>query len=92
MLLDLNFAGHNGLAFIEKFRTAAPTTPLVVYTMHEDVATLRQALARGAVGIVPKTHSAKLLQKAIELVMDGGVYVPAELALARVLAAQLARR
>jgi len=29
---------------------------------------------------VPKTHSAKLLQKAVELVMDGGVYVPPELA------------
>ena len=44
---------------------AAPATPLLVYTMHEDAAMLKQALARGAVGIVPKTHSAKLLQKAI---------------------------
>jgi len=80
VLLDLNFGAYNGLAFIERFRAAAPATPLLVYTMHEDAATLRQALARGAVGIVPKTHSAKLLQKAIELVMDGGVYVPVELA------------
>lgn len=80
VLLDLNFAGHSGLAFIERFRSAAPATPLLVYTMHEDTETLKQALARGAVGIVPKTHSAKLLQKAIELVMDGGVYVPVELA------------
>jgi len=80
VLLDLNFGTYNGLAFIERFRAAAPATPLLVYTMHEDAATLRQALARGAVGIVPKTHSAKLLQKAIELVMDGGVYVPVELA------------
>lgn len=80
VLLDLNFAAHDGLAFIERFRAAAPATPLLVYTMHEDVATLKQALAHGAVGIVPKTHSAKLLQKAIEIVMDGGVYLPPELA------------
>jgi DNA-binding NarL/FixJ family response regulator len=80
VLLDLNFAAHDGLEFIERFRAAAPATPLLVYTMHEDAATLRQALARGAVGIVPKTHSAKLLQKAIDLVMDGGIYLPAELA------------
>jgi two-component system nitrate/nitrite response regulator NarL len=80
VLLDLNFAAHDGLAFIERFRAAAPATPLLVYTMHEDAATLKQALARGAVGIVPKTHSAKLLQKAIELVMDGGIYLPPELA------------
>jgi len=80
VLLDLNFAAHDGLAFIESFRAAAPATPLLVYTMHEDAATLKEALARGAVGIVPKTHSAKLLQKAIELVMDGGIYLPPELA------------
>jgi DNA-binding NarL/FixJ family response regulator len=80
VLLDLNFAAHDGLAFIELFRAAAPATPLLVYTMHEDAATLKQALALGAVGIVPKTHSAKALQKAIELVMDGGVYLPPELA------------
>jgi DNA-binding NarL/FixJ family response regulator len=29
---------------------------------------------------VPKTHSAKLLEHAIELVMSGGVYVPPDLA------------
>jgi DNA-binding NarL/FixJ family response regulator len=80
VLLDLNFAEHDGLAFIEKFRAAAPATPLVVYTMHEDAGTLKQALAHGAAGIVPKTHSAKLLQKAIEIVMDGGIYLPPELA------------
>jgi DNA-binding NarL/FixJ family response regulator len=80
VFLDLHFARHDGLAFIDSFRAAAPAAPLIVYTMHEDAATLKQALARGAVGIVPKTHSAKLLQRAIALVMDGGVYVPPELA------------
>ena len=80
MLLDLNFAGHDGLAFVGRFRAAAPAAPLVIYTMHEDLATLRQALAQGAAGIVPKTHPPKLLQKAIELVIDGGVYLPPELA------------
>jgi len=80
VFLDLNFSQHDGLAYIERFRSAAPAAPLVVYTMHEDPLTLRQALAHGAAGIVPKTHPAKLLQKAIELVMDGGVYLPPELA------------
>ena len=78
--LDLTFARYDGLAYIERFRAAAPAVPLVIYTMHEDAPTLRQALACGAAGIVPKTHSAKLLQKAIELVMDGGAYLPPELA------------
>jgi DNA-binding NarL/FixJ family response regulator len=86
VFLDLHFSRHSGLAFIERFRSAAPAVPLIVYTMHEDAPTLRQALALGAAGIAPKTHSRDLLQRAIELVMKGGVYVPP--ALARQIAAQ----
>ena len=37
--------------------------------------------AQGAAGVVPKTHSALLLQKAIEIVMEGGIYLPPALAL-----------
>lgn len=80
VFLDLNFAQHEGLAYVERYRAAAPAVPLLIYTMHEDAPTLRQALARGAAGIVPKTHAPKLLQKAIELVMDGGIYLPPQLA------------
>lgn len=86
VFLDLHFSGHSGLAFIERFRSAAPAVPLIVYTMHEDGPTLRQALALGAAGIVPKTHSPQLLQRAVGLVMAGGTYVPPELA--RQIAAQ----
>lgn len=80
ILLDLHFARHNGLDFLGDIRSAAPAAPLVVYTVFEDLATLRQALACGASGIVPKTHSMELLRAAIELVMQGGIYLPPELA------------
>ncbi len=80
IFLDLHFSRHDGLAFVERFRAAAPAVPLIIYTVHEDASTLKQALAYGVAGIVPKTHSAKLLQKAIELVMEGGVYMPPDLA------------
>ncbi len=80
IFLDLHFSRHDGLAFVERFRAAAPAVPLIIYTMHEDTSALKQALAYGVAGIVPKTHSAKLLQKAIELVIEGGVYMPPDLA------------
>jgi DNA-binding NarL/FixJ family response regulator len=80
IFLDLSFPRHDGLAFVERFRVVAAAAPLIIYTMHEDPPTLRQALAYGAVGIVPKTHSKRLLQSAIELVMAGGIYLPPELA------------
>jgi two-component system, NarL family, nitrate/nitrite response regulator NarL len=79
VFLDLSFVGHDGLAYVERYRAAAPLVPVIVYTMHEDAATLAQALARGAAGIIPKTHSPQLLQRAIQLVMEGGVYVPPQL-------------
>src|SRR5262249_22277769 len=79
VFLDLSFADHDGLAYLERYRAAAPLVPVIIYTMHEDAATLAQALARGAAGIVPKTHPAQLLQRAIQLVMEGGVYVPPQL-------------
>src|SRR6266700_554743 len=80
IFLDLHFSRHDGLAFVERFRAAAPAVPLVFYTVYEEASTLKQALAYGVAGIVPKTHSAKLLQKAIELVIEGGVYMPPGLA------------
>jgi len=78
--LDLSFAHHHGLAFIGRFRSAAPAARLVVYNLHEDVFTLRHALACGATGIIPKTHSSALVKKAVSLVVEGGFYLPAELA------------
>jgi DNA-binding NarL/FixJ family response regulator len=80
IVLDLNFSSHEGLAFIPRYRQAAPAAPLVIYTIHEDAHTLNRALALGAAGVIPKTHSQALLQKAIALVMEGGVYVPPLLA------------
>jgi len=78
--LDLRFPHHDGLAFLERFRAAAPAVPVIVYTMHEDAPTLQRALALGAAGIVPKTHSRELLQRAVRTVMEGGVYMPPEFA------------
>jgi DNA-binding NarL/FixJ family response regulator len=80
VFLDLHFSRYDGLAFVERYRAAAPAVPLIIYTMHEDAPTLRRALALGAAGIIPKTHSRELLQRAIELVMQGGIYLPPELA------------
>src|SRR5258706_3806604 len=80
VLLDLTFPRHSGLGFIRRLRQIAPAVPLIVYTMHEDAPTLRKALAYGAAGVIPKTHNTTLLLSAIQLVMNGGMYLPPELA------------
>src|ERR1044071_2850115 len=60
VFLDLSFGGDDGLDYVERYRATAALVPLIIYTMHEDAATLAQALARGAAGIIPKTHSPRL--------------------------------
>ena len=80
IVLDLNFSTHDGLAFIARYRAAAPAAPLVIYTIYEDAQALNRALALGAAGVIPKTHSQALLQQAIALIMEGGIYVPPLLA------------
>jgi DNA-binding NarL/FixJ family response regulator len=80
VFLDLNFQRHaGGCSLIRHFRSAAPLVPVVVYTTQEDAQTLHEALALGAAAIIPKTHSPKLLQRAVEMVMEGGIYLPPEL-------------
>jgi DNA-binding NarL/FixJ family response regulator len=79
-LIFLDLDSRDGLAFIRHFRAAAPAVPLVLYTMRQDERTLQEALAFGAAGVIPKTHSKTLVLKAIELVMEGGIYIPPQLA------------
>src|ERR1051325_3959630 len=50
VFLDLSFGGDDGLDYVERYRATAALVPLIIYTMHEDAATLAQALARGAAG------------------------------------------
>jgi DNA-binding NarL/FixJ family response regulator len=88
VFLDLKFSRQSGLAYVPNFRDAAPAVPLIIYTMCEDPASLKVALAHGVAGIVPKTHSSKLLQRAVEVVLEGGIYLPPDFA--RQLAAEKA--
>jgi DNA-binding NarL/FixJ family response regulator len=80
VFLEIAYAAYDGLRYLRTIRDLAPAAPLIVYTMHEDPLVLRRALDLGATGVVPKTHNANLLLRAIELVMQGGIYLPPALA------------
>jgi DNA-binding NarL/FixJ family response regulator len=81
VFMELEFARADGHPAIARFRDMFPAAPIIIYTRCEDLPTLRRALAQGAAGVVPKTHSAALVRRAIEIVMEGGVYLPPPLAL-----------
>lgn len=81
MLLDLNMPGMNGAAGIRRVTEAHPQLPVIVLSASESKESVRGAIAAGALGFIPKSASSAVMQSAIQLVLSGGVYLPAQLIL-----------
>ncbi len=89
VVLDIVMPGLDGMQAIAEFGRARPELPVIVLSSSEDSQTVRQALAQGALGYVPKSASRHTLLSAIQLVMSGEIYVPA-LILGEIPSAQMA--
>ena len=76
VVLDIALPGLDGLSAITEFGRARPELPVIVLSSSEDAQTVRQALAQGAMGYVPKSASRHTLVSAIALVVSGELYVP----------------
>ncbi|MDW3094575.1 MAG: response regulator transcription factor [Gammaproteobacteria bacterium] len=76
LLLDLMMPGMSGMDSIKQICEEHPDVPLIVVSVRENIASIRNALAAGAVGYIPKTSSPDVMMSAIKLVLSGGVYVP----------------
>ncbi|MBV8592532.1 MAG: response regulator transcription factor [Acetobacteraceae bacterium] len=79
ILLDLFMPGADGLSELAALRNAVPAVPIVIISLLEDPATVRQAMVCGAAGYIPKTSSKELIAAALQTVLAGGIYVPGEL-------------
>ena len=76
VLLDLTLPGMGGLPAIQAFGARRPGLPVIVLSSTEAPATVRQALAAGALGYVPKSANPQTLLSAVRLVLAGDVYIP----------------
>lgn len=77
ILLDIVLAGENGLDQMGELRKRCPAAPVVVISASENAAQVRLAIARGAAGYIPKSANADVIRAALQIVMNGGTYVPA---------------
>ena len=75
VLVDLAMPHLNGLDAVERLRQTRPRMRLIVFTMHEDADTAREAIRRGAAGYVIKSAGSSELFEAIDQVLQGKVYV-----------------
>jgi len=74
-ILDISMPEMNGIMVARKLAEELPQVKLMVLTLHEDRAYLRQALDVGVRGYVLKRSAAENLVQAIRAVVVGGLYV-----------------
>jgi DNA-binding NarL/FixJ family response regulator len=79
VLLDLGLPGCSGLDALIRFRKTLPTVRIAIISATEDPGSVRAALDAGAVGYVPKTSPPKVLANALQLILQGGTYIPPQL-------------
>lgn len=75
VLLDINMPRCNGLEALSRLRELVPETRVLILTMLDDPAYLRQVLAAGGAGYVLKQAAGDELLTAIRTVRDGGVFL-----------------
>ena len=77
IFLDLHMPGADGLDWL---RRVIPTTKarIVVVSGTFEIRDIQAAITAGAVGFLSKGMAARSLTNALQIVLDGGTYVPAE--------------
>ena len=75
-MIDLAMPGADGIAHLTEVIGTLPTLPVIVLSGSEDPATMKELLAKGARGFIPKAYSPDVMLSAVRLVLSGGTYVP----------------
>jgi len=75
-LLDLDMPGMQGVAGITRLRAQHPETRVAVISGSLGAAQIREALAAGACGYLPKTFEPHMILAAVRLMLSGAIYVP----------------
>ncbi len=79
VLLDLDVPGVTGFSLLRELRELYPEIPIVVLSGKQDRDTVLGAIDLGAMGFIPKTSNSKVLLSALQVVLSGSVYLPAEI-------------
>ena len=75
LLLDLSMPDLDGISVTREIRRRLPETRILILTVHEEQALLREAIRAGASGYVLKQAAEGELLSAIHVLMRGDMYV-----------------
>ncbi len=80
VVMDLSLPGIGGLEAIRRIIARDSKAIILVFSMHEDVIFVEQAIQAGARGYLTKSSAPELLLDAIEKMLQGERYIDSELA------------
>ena len=83
ILLDLSMPGVRGFSGLMYLRAQYPSLPIVVVSANDDPAVIRRCMEFGASGFIPKTLGIEALRQAVARVLQGEVWTPPDVDLAR---------
>jgi len=83
ILLDLSMPGVRGFSGLMYLRVQYPSLPIVVVSANDDPAVIRRCMEFGASGFIPKTLGIEALRAAVARVLQGEVWTPPDVDLAR---------
>lgn len=79
LLLDINMPGKNGIETLKEIKNKKMPVKILILTVHNEVDYLIKAIDIGIDGYLLKNSNSAKLKKAIELVMQGDVYIQPDL-------------
>ena len=79
VLLDLNMPGMQGLGGLVRLRNLFPPLPAVIVSAEEEKRVILQTITYGAVGFITKSTPRKQMIQALEQVLAGSIYLPADI-------------
>lgn len=78
VLLDYTLPDSNGIQVLRALKAARPELPVILLSAHIDSGLIQQALKEHASGFIPKTSTPDVMLSAVQLVLNGGIYIPLE--------------
>lgn len=78
VLLDYTLPDSNGIQVLRALKLARPELPVILLSAHIDSGLIQQALKEHASGFIPKTSTPDVMLSAVQLVLNGGIYIPLE--------------
>jgi DNA-binding NarL/FixJ family response regulator len=76
VILDPSMPDFRGIEAIRRVKAISPDVKILILSMHNDKEYLSQAISHGAEGYLLKEDVDKELLPAIEMIMQGGIYIP----------------